>query len=154
MAEEATTRIKRDAIAKSGRYCNSRVASLQLVKWQPRPGNVLLCVLMASFPASLAFQKPRRIVIGVDSSPYAEYAFRWASENLLRNGDEVFLVHAAQQAIVATATMQARVIFCHAQSLKYQTLQIFSYERLIRLLDTRMLLELWKNFRICVRTRD
>ena len=61
---------------------------------------------MASFPASLAFEKPRRIVFGVDSSPYAERAFRWASENLLRSGDEVYLVHALQQAIVATATMQ------------------------------------------------
>ncbi len=77
---------------------------------------------MASFPASLAFQKPRRIVFGVDSSPYAEFAFRWASDNLLRTGDEIFLVHASQQAIVATATMQVRVLqVCCVKKMKRLT---------------------------------
>jgi hypothetical protein len=59
-----------------------------------------------TFPASSAFQQSRRIVVGVDSSPYAAHAFKWAADNLFRTGDEIFLVHALQQAVVATATMQ------------------------------------------------
>eukprot|EP00184_Porphyridium_aerugineum_P006538 CAMPEP_0184697706 /NCGR_PEP_ID=MMETSP0313-20130426/4589_1 /TAXON_ID=2792 /ORGANISM="Porphyridium aerugineum, Strain SAG 1380-2" /LENGTH=185 /DNA_ID=CAMNT_0027156539 /DNA_START=127 /DNA_END=684 /DNA_ORIENTATION=- len=37
--------------------------------------------------------KPRTIVIGLDGSKQSEYALVWTTENIVRKGDELYLLH-------------------------------------------------------------